>query len=96
MNKPQITDQANWLTGALEMQRATAGNRTKRSYAVQDHVDRMIATAPAVKRIQVLAARRDVLRFAREEGGRLMYREREVLPVKYRDPLRPWCGVVPA
>lgn len=95
MSKPQITEQANWLSGALEIQRQTAGKRTKRSYATQDHVDRMIRSAPHVRRIQVLAERRDVLRFATADGERLVYRGREIVPVRYADPLRPWAGVVP-
>jgi hypothetical protein len=36
-----------------------------------------------------------VLRFARAEGNRLVYREREILPVRLKDPHRPWLGVVP-
>ena len=90
----RIEDQADWLKGALEVARSTNGRGLRRSFAAQDLVDRMIDAAPHVLRIQVLAERSEVRRFASEVGNRLTYRGREIVPVKYRDPLRPWAGTV--
>ena len=94
--KKQITEQETWLTGALELHRKTAGKaRPRRSYAAQEQADRLIEAAPNVRRIQVFAERLDVQRFAYVEGDRLMYRGREIVPVRYLDVSRPWAGVVP-
>jgi hypothetical protein len=87
-------EQGDWLKGALEVARSTTGQGLRRSFAAQDLVNRMIDAAPHVMRIQVLAERSEVRRFASEDGTRLIYRGREIVPVRHRDPLRPWAGVV--
>ena len=91
-DRDALGDQADWLAGALEIHRQTAGKWSKSSSALQELIDRMIAAAPQVQRIRVLADRCKVLRFAREDGGRLLYRGREVVPVSYKDPVCPCAG----
>lgn len=90
----QTEEQADWLKGALETARSTTSQGLRKSFAAQESVNRMIDAAPHVMKIQVLAERSEVRRFASEDGSRLIYRGREIVPVKYRDPLRPWAGVV--